>query len=594
MSQEVFLNVEQSLLSQKWVSRLDPRRTNVALDMSQTSKIPDIVARVLAGRDVVANEAATFLDPTIRDLMPDPSTMTDCDAGAARIKQAVQSREKVAIFGDYDVDGACSSSLMSLFLTHFDVPNEIYIPDRIFEGYGPNPNAIEELVQRGADLIVTVDCGSTSFEALEKAKELGCDVVVIDHHQVNDELPPSTALINPNRQDDLSGLGYLCAAGVVFMVLVAVQRLLRKDNHPKLSGFDLLAQLDIVALATICDVVPLKGLNRAYVVKGLIAARKMNNQGLAALMAIVGIDGPLTPYHLGFLIGPRINAGGRIGDAALGSRLLTLQDPAQAQEIAQQLDQLNKERQAMEAKMLEQAEAEVMAEMASGEGPSIIISANENWHPGIVGLVAARLKEREHRPAFAIAFDPNGKGSGSGRSIPGFDIGKLVREAVDEGLLVKGGGHAMAAGLTVEKSKLGDLRSFFEEKAAQNKDSLKADRVLKIDGAISASGMTAELVDLIEKAGPYGAGHSQPVFVLPHHRLTQATIVGANHVKMSFQGADGGRIDGISFRAADTELGQAFLKGRGQTFHVAGNINVNYWRGMKKVQIRVLDAVKTD
>lgn len=590
MSQDTFLNVEQSLLAQKWIARLDNRRANIALDIAQKTDIPDLIARVLAGRDVTTDEAEPFLDPTIRALMPDPSVLTDCDQGALRIKSAIERSEKVVIFGDYDVDGACSSSLLSLFLSHFGVPNEIYIPDRVFEGYGPNVKAIEQLIEAGAQLIITVDCGSTSFEALERAQALGCDVVVIDHHQVNEDLPPSKALINPNRQDDLSGLGYLCAAGVVFMVLVAVQRLLRADNHPKLAGFDLLAQLDIVALATICDVVPLKGLNRAYVVKGLIAARSMANHGLAALMHIVGVDGPLTPYHLGFLIGPRINAGGRIGDAALGSKLLTVKNPNDAREIAQHLDVLNKERQAMEAQMLAQAEAEVMAEMASGAGPSVIISAHDNWHPGIVGLVAARLKERENRPAFAIAFDQNGKGSGSGRSIAGFDIGKMVREAVDQGLLIKGGGHAMAAGLTVDRAKLGDLRTFFEDVACKNQDLLKADRYLKIDGAISASGMTAELVDLVEKAGPYGSGHTQPVFVLPAHRLTDARIVGANHVKLSFQGADGGRMDGICFRAADNALGEAFLKGRGQNFHVAGNMNINYWRGMKKVQIRVLDA----
>lgn len=592
--QAAFLNVEQSLLGQRWIARLDSRGANIALEIAQKTVIPDLVARVLAGRDVSAEDAVSFLEPSIRQLMPDPSIITDCDKGALRIFDAIARQERVVIFGDYDVDGACSSALLSLFLTHFGVPHEIYIPDRIFEGYGPNPKAIEELVERGAKLIVTVDCGSTSFEALEKAAELGCDCVVIDHHQVNDSLPPCLALINPNRQDDLSGLGDLCATGVVFMVLVAAQRLLRQKNHAAVGGFDLLSQLDLVALATICDVVPLKGLNRAYVVKGLIAARQMSNKGLAALMSIVGVDGPLTPYHLGFLIGPRINAGGRIGDAALGARLLTMQDTAKAQEIAQHLDVLNKERQAMEAKMLEQAEAEVMAEMAGGSGPAIIISANDNWHPGIVGLVASRLKEREHRPAFAIAFDPNGKGSGSGRSVPGFDIGKMVREAVDEGLLIKGGGHAMAAGLTVEKSKLGALRAFFEDKATQNFDQLNAERVLKIDGAISASGMKPELVELVEKAGPFGSGHAQPVFALANHRLTDARIVGSNHVKLTFQGADGGRIDGISFRAADTAMGQTLLKSRGEAFHIAGNININHWRGMKKVQIRVLDAAKAE
>lgn len=592
MSDNLFLGVENSITDQKWVARLDTLGQNIALDIAQKTDIPELVARVMAARGVEAEEAETFLSPSIRDLMPDPATITDCEAAASRIVTAIEKSQRVAIFGDYDVDGASSSALLSKFLSHFGVANEIYIPDRIFEGYGPNPKAIEELINKGADLIVTVDCGSTSFEALEKAKELSCDVLVIDHHQVNDELPPCVALVNPNRQDDLSGLGHLCAAGVVFMVLVAVQRQLRNAGNAKAKGFDLLAQLDLVGLATVCDVVPLKGLNRAFVVKGLIAARKMNNCGLAAIMKVVGIDGPVTPYHLGFLIGPRINAGGRIGDAALGSRLLTMSDPSEAEEIAEHLDGLNRERQAMEAKMLEQAEAEVMAEMASGKGPAIIVSANDGWHPGIVGLVAARLKEREKRPAFAIAFDKSGKGSGSGRSIPGFDIGKIVRQAVDEGLLVKGGGHAMAAGLTVEKSKLGELRTFFEEKAEESITSLTASQELKIDAAMAASGMTMELVDMIERAGPYGSGHSQPIFALPNHQLRDARIVGANHVKLSFSGLDGGRIDGIAFRAADTELGKAFLGGRGQSFHVAGMISADYWRGMRRVQIRVIDAAR--
>ncbi|MDP3523222.1 MAG: DHH family phosphoesterase, partial [Hoeflea sp.] len=406
-----FLGVEQSLSGQKWIARLDLAGENKAISIAQTTGLPEIIARVLAGRDVPMGEATAFLDPTIKSLMPDPSSLTDGDRAAARIATAIARGERVAIFGDYDVDGATSSALMQRFLTHFGLTSEIYIPDRIFEGYGPNPAAIGELIDRGAGLIITVDCGSTSHDSLREAAGRGVDVVVIDHHQVAAELPQAHALVNPNREDDLSGLGHLCACGVVFMVLAGTLRLLRQKGDKRAGTFDLLACLDLVALATVCDVVPLKGLNRAFVVKGLLAARTMGNAGLAALAQRAGVNGPVTPYHLGYLIGPRINAGGRIGDAALGSRLLTLEDPVEAAAIAERLEELNRERQAIEAAMLAEADVEAAAEMASGEGPAIIVTERQGWHPGVVGLLAARLKERYRRPAFAIAFDGTGKGT---------------------------------------------------------------------------------------------------------------------------------------------------------------------------------------
>ena len=498
----------------------------------------------------------------------------------------------MAIFGDYDVDGAASSALLARFLSHFGLVPEIYIPDRIFEGYGPNPAAIGQLIERGARLIVTVDCGSTSLEALVVARERGIDVVVIDHHQMGHEMPPCLALVNPNREDDLSGQGHLCAAGVVFLVLVATLRLLRQNGHPQARSLDLLAWLDLVALATVCDVVPLKGLNRAYVTKGLIAARHQNNAGLAALLRVAGIGGPVTPYHFGFLVGPRINAGGRIGDAALGSRLLTLDDAAEADRIAVRLDELNRERQAMEQVMLAEAEAEALAEYGDGEAASVIVTARDNWHPGIVGLLAARLKEKFKRPAFAIAFDPNGKGTGSGRSINGFDVGRMVRAAVDSGLLVKGGGHAMAAGLTVERGNLGRLRTFFDEWSAEQVRALAANQTLKIDGALGASGATIALIDQLETAGPYGSGHAQPVFAVPSHRLRDARPVGTTHVKITLEAADGKRLEGIAFRAAETALGDFLLNGRGTQIHVAGTLSADHWQGTRRVQMRVLDAAK--
>jgi single-stranded-DNA-specific exonuclease len=587
-----FLGVERSAGDQRWVSRLDQAAQNRALAIAQIHGIPDLVARVLAGRGVTLDDAPAFLDPTIRSLMPDPYTLTDCEKAVLRLADAIARREKVAIFGDYDVDGASSSALLYRFLRHFGVEAEIYIPDRIFEGYGPNPTAIRQLIANGAGLIVTVDCGSTSHDALAAARDEGCDVVVIDHHQLGHELPPCLALVNPNREDDLSGQGHLCAAGVVFLVLVAAARHMRQIGDPRVGSLDLLAWLDIVALATVCDVVPLKGLNRAYVVKGLLAARHMGNAGLSALFRKAGLGGPVTPYHFGFLIGPRINAGGRIGDAALGSRLLTLEDPIEAEEIAGRLDDLNRERQAMEAAMLAEAEAEVLAEYGNGEGANVIVTARDKWHPGIVGLIAARLKEKFKRPAFAIAFDPSGKGTGSGRSINGFDMGRMVRAAVDAGLLVKGGGHAMAAGLTVERSNLGRLRAFFEEMAGEGVPALVANHVLKIDGALSASGATLELFDQLEQAGPYGSGHSQPVFAIPAHRLKDARLVGTAHIKVTLEAADGSRLEGIAFRAAETPLGNMLLNSRGAQIHAAGCLSADQWQGTRRMQLRLLDAVK--
>lgn len=588
--QRAFLGVEKSILDNRWISRLDQAGQNRALAMSQVHGLPDLIARVLAGRGVAVDEAVEFLDPTIRSLMPDPYKLTDCEKAAKRLAEAIRRGENVAIFGDYDVDGAASSALMYRFLAHFGVKAEIYIPDRIFEGYGPNAAAINQLIDNGAKLIVTVDCGSTSHEALDAAKARNIDVVVIDHHQVTHALPHCHALVNPNREDDLSGQGHLCAAGVVFLVLVATLRLLREAGDKRILAIDLLQWLDIVALATVCDVVPLKGLNRAYVVKGLVAARHQSNAGLAALFRKASLSGPVTPYHFGFLVGPRINAGGRIGDAALGSRLLTLDDAGEAETIAQKLDELNRDRQVMEAAMLQEAEAEAMAEYGDGQGASVIVTARDKWHPGIVGLLAARLKEKFKRPAFAIAFDPSGRGTGSGRSINGFDMGRMVRAAVDEGLLIKGGGHAMAAGLTVEREKLGALRSFFTERAEKTVASLVANETLKIDGAIGASGATLDLIDRLETAGPYGSGHSQPVFAIPAHRLRDVRTVGEKHVKVTLEAMDGARLDGIAFRAADTALGNLLLNSRGANLHVAGSLGADHYQGSRRIQLRVSDA----
>lgn len=584
-----FLDVRRSATGLAWMHRLSERQDMTALAIAQGHGVPDIVARVLAGRGVTAVGTERFLDPTIRDLLPDPATLTDMEKAAIRLAEAIVRGERVAIFGDYDVDGAASSALLKRFLDYFSVPSEIYIPDRIFEGYGPNPEAMRELVGRGATLIVTVDCGTNSAASIDAAREAGADVVVLDHHQVGGALPAASAVVNPNREDDLSGQGHLCAAGVVFLTLVQTAKLLR-ERVPDAPRPDLLALLDLVALATVCDVVPLVGVNRAFVVKGLQVVRQQRNIGLAELGRVSRIGEPVNTFHLAFLIGPRINAGGRIGDAALGSRLLATDDPAEARSIAETLDRLNQERQAMEQEMLAQARAEADAELAGGQGPAVIVTASDKWHPGIVGLIASRLKEHARRPSFAIAFNANGVGTGSGRSVVGFDLGRLVREAAEAGLIVKGGGHAMAAGITVDREKLGALRAFFEERAAADVFRLRDEESLLVDGALAAEGATLALLDTLEKAGPFGTGHVSPLFVLPRHRLADARAVGINHIRADLVSESGGRIQAMAFRASDTTLGQFLFNNRGRTLHVAGSVSGNYWNGNRSVQFRIIDV----
>ena len=453
-----FLGVSVSARGYQWRERLSGEAQLRAAAISQRHGLPELLGRVLAGRGVALDDVPVMLNPTLKALMPDPDSVRDMQAAAARLADAIEKRQSVAIFGDYDVDGAASSALMCRFFAHHGLQPRIYIPDRLFEGYGPNPAAIEGLVKDGAQLIVTVDCGTTSREPLARAGELGCDVIVVDHHQADEELPRACAVVNPNRQDDVSGLGHLCAAGVCFLVLVATRGELRRRGFYAggMSEPDLMAELDLVALATVADVVPLTGLNRAYVTQGLQVMRWRRNKGLKALNDAAGLNEPPTPYHLGFILGPRINAGGRIGDAALGARLLAGEDETEAARIAVLLDRLNKERRALEKEMLEEALAQAEAMIAARPDVSVLMLGSHTWHKGIVGLVASRLTERFRRPSCVIAWnaETGGEGTGSLRSVMGADIGGAVRAAVAGGLLIKGGGHAMAAGLTVARDKL--------------------------------------------------------------------------------------------------------------------------------------------
>ena len=592
----LFLGVENSATGRAWRDRLDERGAARALAIAQRHELPELLARILAGRNVEANAVDAFLDPTIKRSMPDPNVLTAMPEAATRIADAMTRGESIAIFGDYDVDGATSAAVLARFLRQGGVEPIIHIPDRLFEGYGPNVEAVRALAERGATLLVTVDCGTTSIEPLAEAKALGMDVVVIDHHQADETLPPAMAIVNPNRRDDLSGLGYLAAVGLVFMTVVAVNRELRArgfwtDAQPEP---DLLAYLDDVALGTVADVVPLIGLNRAFVAKGLLVLRRREQPGLVSLMDVARLSGPPEAWHLGFLLGPRINAGGRIGRADLGVRLLMETDPIEAAKIAAELDRLNRERQAIEQETLAQAEAEAMAALGIEETGAVVITAAEGWHPGVVGLVAARLKEKFGRPAFAIALEPGGIGTGSGRSIAGVDIGRAVRRAVAEGLLVKGGGHAMAAGVTLRKGALAQLRAFFE--AALSADVTAARRLsgLMIDGAVSAAGANLELVAMIERAGPFGSGNPEPVIALPAHAVTYAEEVGQAHMRVRLKSADGAAVNAIAFRAAGQNLGTALLNSRGRQVHAAGSFAIDRYQGEERVQFRLTDIAPAE
>jgi single-stranded-DNA-specific exonuclease len=595
VASRLFLGVERSVCGRPWRDRLDERATARALAIAQRHNVPELLARILAGRGVEVDEVEAFLDPTVRRLMPDPHTVTAMEQAALRLADAMTRGEQIAIFGDYDVDGATASALLARFLRIGGSEPIVHIPDRIFEGYGPNVEAIRALAERGAKLLVTVDCGTASIEPLAEARRLGLDVIVIDHHQADERLPDAI-VVNANRLDDLSGLGHLAAVGMVFVTVVAVNRVLRTrgfwtEARPEP---DLLGWLDIVALGTVADVVPLKGLNRAFVAKGLLALRRRDNVGLTALMDVARLSGPPEPFHLGFLLGPRINAGGRIGRADLGSLLLRTDDPVEAGRIAAELDRLNGERRAMEVAMLEEAQAEASAALGIEEKGAVVVTAAANWHPGVVGLLAARLKERFNRPAFAIALEPGGIGTGSGRSILGVDLGKTVRRAVTEGLLLKGGGHAMAAGITVRHGALAEFRAYLESELAEAVAVARADQALLIDGAVSAAGANAALVETIARAGPFGAGNPEPVVALPNHVVAYADPVGQDHVRVRLRSGDGTMLNAIAFRAAGQPLGQTLLKSRGQALHAAGTLSIDRWNGGERVQMRLIDVALPD
>jgi single-stranded-DNA-specific exonuclease len=584
----VLLGVESSVLGRPWRSRLDAAGDARALAIAQQTGLPDLLSRVLAGRGVAPETALGYLDPTLRTLLPEPFSLTAMQEATERLLRAVEKQETIAIFGDYDVDGACSSALLAEFFDYCGVPRLIHIPDRITEGYGPNAEAIRALAARGATLLVTADCGTTSHEPFAEARRLGMDVVVLDHHQAPEVLPEAI-VVNPNRQDDVSGQGALCAAGVAFVALVALNRALRQRGfwRERLEP-DLLRSLDLVALATVADVAPLTGLNRAFVVKGLALMKSRGRAGLRALADVAGLNGPPRAFHLGFLLGPRINAGGRIGDAALGAKLLLLSDELEAAAIAAELDRLNGERQILEKQMLQEALAEAYKQLGPAEQGAVVLTAGEDWLPGIVGLVAARLKELFGRPAFALALDGD-VATGSARSIQGVDLGRAVRAAVERGLIVKGGGHAMAAGVTLRRDQIEGFQSFMEETLAEPVARARADAGLAVDGLLTASACAPPLVEEIEKAGPFGSANPEPVFALPEHRITDVQPFGADHLRLRVQAGDGARMEIAAFRAAQSPLGAALAKGRGERVHLACSLTLDHWGGRTKVSARLVD-----
>lgn len=590
-----FLGVTRSALGRPWRDRLDAAGLGRAEALTQREGLPDILARLLAGRGVEPNEAQSFLEPRLRDLLPDPGTLIDMGPAAARLARAVESGERVAIFGDYDVDGACSAALLADFLTQAGARPRIHIPDRLIEGYGPNSDAIRQLAAEGATLLATVDCGTTSHEPLAEARRLGLDVVVLDHHQAPERLPEVEALVNPNRQDDLSGLGHLCAAGVVFLALVATRAELRRRGAWGSRGGepDLLAALDLVALATVADVVPLQGLNRAFVRQGLAILRGRARPGLAALMDVAGLDGPVQPWHLGFLLGPRINAGGRIGDAGLGARLLLTTDEIEARGIAAELNRLNQERQEIERQAVIEAISQADHALMRDPALAVLLASSPDWHPGIVGLVAARLKERFRKPAFALALNGEGGATGSGRSVAGVDLGRAVRAAVEAGLAVKGGGHAMAAGVTLAPGQDATFHAFLAERLASEVAAAGESEALLVDAALSAGGATPRLLAEIDRAGPFGQGSPEPVFVFPAHRLTDVIEIGSGgHVRVKLKGGDGASVGGVAFRCAQEPLGRALLAARGESVHLAATLTLNRWGGNEKAELRVLDLAR--
>ncbi len=577
--------VSRSLSGRRW--RLTPVPEDKARALEEGLSLSPVLARLLAQRGVREEDAPDYLNPTLKKFLPNPAVLAEMDAAVARVAAALAADEQIAVFGDYDVDGSTSAALLIEFLRAAGARPRLYIPDRMTEGYGPSAPAMRALRAEGASLVVTVDCGASGGAAFAAAREVGLDVVVLDHHRVETR-PDALAHVNPNGPDDTSGLTYLCAAGVCFLFLVGLNRMLRDSGFYEARDMtppDLRAALDLVGLATVCDVVPLVGVNRAFVRQGLGQLAKGTRPGLVALAGVANAVPPFTPYHLGFVLGPRINAGGRVGRSSLGADLLISDANDGAQEFALQLDLHNRERQAIEKLILEAA----MAEAAVQDNTPFLLVARDGWHPGVVGIVAGRLKERFARPAFVAGFE-GGMGRGSARSIPGIDIGAMVRAAREAGLIEAGGGHAMAAGFSLADHQLDGFQRFLAEQFAGTGPALAAVADFALDAVSSPAAATIGLVTEIAAAGPFGAGNPEPVLGFSDLKVAFADLVGGAHVKLRLEGGDGTRLDAIAFRAAGTPLGDGLLAARGKRIHAAGRLRADAWNGRERVQLQVEDA----
>ncbi len=583
----VVLAVEWSVCGRRWRLRHGDAQAGEA--MAERLAVPEIVGRLLAQRGVDLDHAPGFLAPRLRDQLPDPSHLRDMDAAVARLVRAVYDGETIGVFGDYDVDGATSAALLTRFFAATGTRTRLYVPDRLREGYGPNTQALLSLREEGVRVVVTVDCGTTAHLPLADAGEAGIEVIVIDHHVAEPLLPRAVAVVNPNRLDETSPHGALAAVGIAFLLVVAVNRELRRAGwyNGVRTEPNLLQWLDLVALGTVCDVVPLAGVNRALVSQGTKVARRHENPGLAALAAVAGVGEPIDTYHLGFVLGPRVNAGGRVGAADLGARLLATDDPVLAADLAARLDAYNRERRDIEARTLEAAIAMVEG---SPQSPVLVFAAAENWHPGVIGIVAARLKERYERPACVVAL-ADGIGRGSGRSVTGLPLGSAVIAARQAGLLINGGGHAMAAGFTVAAEKLGALQAFLVERLGDGIGNERLIPELRVDGMLSIAAAQSELVDHIARLAPFGAANPEPRFVFARVRVLHAEAVGTSHLRCTLADPlDQARLRGIVFRAAGTPLGQFLAETRGIAIHIAGHVRRDSWRGGDAVQLAIDDA----
>ncbi len=576
---------QSSVMGRRWVHQeVDPRH---ALQLAQNHGIGTLSASILLRRGLTFETAGQFLQPTLRDLMPDPSHLKDLDGGVERVIKALLEKETIAVFGDYDVDGATATALLRRYFTDIGASLRVYIPQRIEEGYGPTIPAMEKLAQEGTTTLLMVDCGTTAFDPLNEAKNLGMDVIVIDHHMSQASLPVATAVINPNRLDEESPLTHLCAAGLSFVFMVALHRRLRQEGwfDGKVEP-DLRQYLDLVALGTVCDVMQLTGLNRAFVSQGLKVMARRGNPGLRALSDVAGLDDMPSAYHLGFLIGPRINAGGRVGCADYGSRLLSTNDVLEAQQLARELDLYNKERQAIESLVLE--EAIVQVESKGLDRHPVILVGQEGWHPGVIGIVAGRLKERYNRPTCVVGFDGD-LGKGSGRSIVGVNLGTAMHVAVHQRLLVAGGGHTMAAGFTVMKDQFDAFYAFIRDHLRQQVSSV--DPVLEVDGLLTPSGATLELIRELKMLEPFGNGNPTPKFCIHKARIVYAESIGVNHIRCALEGEDGTRLKAMAFRALGTPLGDEILSRNNRPIQVAGTLKADTWNGRTTVTCFIDDVL---